>query len=187
VPPQDQAPLLHLDVRLDADPLPLARDHLADAGVVQEGRVGGDLERSVPRFAWLACPWPDCLPPPWPRATLAGAGVAPHEQRLHTQPKGGPVPKYVMLYNYTDQGIKTIKGSPDRIRRAAEAFEQLGGKLLDISLTMGQYDLVATFEAPDDETVARFALTLGSAGNVRTTTLRAFPLEEFERIAASIE
>ena len=97
------------------------------------------------------------------------------------------MPKYVMLYNYTDQGIKTVKGSPDRIRRAAEGFEQLGGKLLDISLTMGQYDLVATFEAPDDETVARFALTLGSAGNVRTTTLRAFSLEEFERIAGSIE
>jgi len=96
------------------------------------------------------------------------------------------MPKYIMLYNYTDQGIKTVKESPDRIRRAAQLFEQQGAKLLDISLTMGPYDLVATFEAPDDETVARFALTLGSAGNVRTTTLKAFSLEEFDQIARSI-
>jgi uncharacterized protein with GYD domain len=113
--------------------------------------------------------------------------VALHRQRLYAQPKGVAVPRYIMLYNYTDQGIKAVKESPDRIRRATQAVEQLGGKLLDISLTMGPYDLVATFEAPDDETVARFALTLGSAGNVRTTTLKAFSLEEFDRIARSIE
>jgi uncharacterized protein with GYD domain len=127
------------------------------------------------------------LQPPGAHANLACAGVARHEQQRYAQPKGVLVPKYIMLYNYTDQGIKAVKESPERIRRATQAFEQLGGKLLDISLTMGQYDLVATFEAPDDETVTRFALTLGSAGNVRTTTLKAFSLEEFDRIAGSIE
>ncbi len=94
--------------------------------------------------------------------------------------------RYIQLYNYTDQGIKNVKDSPNRIRRASEMLEKLGGKLVDISLTMGQYDLVATLEAPNDEAVARFALSLGSAGNVRTTTLRAFSLDEFEHLSSSL-
>jgi uncharacterized protein with GYD domain len=94
--------------------------------------------------------------------------------------------RYIQLYNYTDQGIKNVKDSPNRIRRAGEMLEKLGGKLVDISLTMGPYDLVATLEAPNDEAVARFALSLGSAGNVRTTTLRAFSVEEFEHLASAL-
>lgn len=97
------------------------------------------------------------------------------------------MPRYIQLYTYTDQGIKNVKDSPNRIRRTAEMLEQVGGKLLDISLTMGQYDLVATLEAPNDEAVARVALSLGSTGNVRTTTLKAFSLEEFDQLTRLLE
>ena len=93
------------------------------------------------------------------------------------------MPRYIQLYNWTDQGVRNAKESPNRIRQAAQSLEQLGGKLIDISLTMGEYDLVGVLEAPNDEVVARFALTLGGSGNVRTTTLKAFSLDEFEQLA----
>ena len=96
------------------------------------------------------------------------------------------MPRYIQLYNWTDQGVRNAKESPNRIRQAAQSLEQLGGKLIDISLTMGQYDLVGVVEAPNDEVVARFALTLGGSGNVRTTTLKAFSLDEFEQLARSL-
>ena len=96
------------------------------------------------------------------------------------------MPRYIQLYNWTDQGVRNAKESPNRIRQAAQSLEQLGGKLIDISLTMGEYDLVGVLEAPNDEVVARFALTLGGAGNVRTTTLKAFSMDEFEQLARSL-
>jgi uncharacterized protein with GYD domain len=96
------------------------------------------------------------------------------------------MPRYIQLYNWTDQGVRNAKESPNRIRQAAQSLEQLGGKLIDISLTMGEYDLVGVLEAPNDEVVARFALTLGGSGNVRTTTLKAFSLDEFEQLARSL-
>ena len=96
------------------------------------------------------------------------------------------MPRYIQLYSWTDQGVRNAKESPNRIRQAAQALEQLGGKLIDISLTMGQYDLVGVVEAPNDEVVARFALRLAGLGNVRTTTLKAFSLDEFEQLARSL-
>ncbi len=96
------------------------------------------------------------------------------------------MPRYIQLYNWTDQGVRNAKESPNRIRQAAQSLEQLGGKLIEISLTMGEYDLIGVLEAPNDEVVARFALTLGGSGNVRTTTLKAFSLDEFEQLARSL-
>ena len=96
------------------------------------------------------------------------------------------MPRYIQLFNWTDQGVRTARESPNRIRQAAQMLEQLGGRLIDISLTLGQYDLVGVLEAPSDEVVARFALTLAGAGNVRTTTLKAFSLDEFDRLARSL-
>ena len=66
----------------------------------------------------------------------------------------------------------------------AELAESLGGKLVELYWTVGPYDIVAIFEAPDDETAAAMQLTVGSRGAVRTTTLRAFHREEIERIIA---
>jgi uncharacterized protein with GYD domain len=93
---------------------------------------------------------------------------------------------YLLLCNLTDQGVRTIKEAPERRRRAEQRAAELGCKLVAAFLTIGQYDLAMRVEAPDDETFARFALSIGAQGNLRTTTLKAFPVEEFERIVGSL-
>ena len=93
---------------------------------------------------------------------------------------------YIMLVNYTQQGIENIKDSPDRLDRAKELLQSLGGEVREFYLTMGAYDAVATIEAPDDETVAKFLLAAGAHGNVRTTTLKAFPEEQFREIVRAL-
>ena len=96
------------------------------------------------------------------------------------------MPTYISLLNWTDQGIRNVKQAPERARQAEQLAQQLGGRIISVYLTMGQYDLVVVLEAPDDETVARAMLTLGAQGNVRTTTLKAFNREELERIIGSL-
>ncbi len=93
---------------------------------------------------------------------------------------------YLLLCNWTDQGLRNIKEAPTRRQRATQLAEQLGCKVIGVFMTMGQYDLTIRVEAPDDETLARFALSLAAQGNLRTTTLKAFPPEEFERIIGSL-
>jgi uncharacterized protein with GYD domain len=80
--------------------------------------------------------------------------------------------------NLTEQGIKDIKNAPARIQENAKALEEGGGKLLGFDLTMGQYDYIAITEGPSDEVAMLQLLGLGAAGNVRTTTLKAFTTEE---------
>lgn len=94
--------------------------------------------------------------------------------------------KYVTLYKFTDQGIRNIKNSPERVRQASAAWEAMGGKLLGIYSTQGPYDLVAISETDDVELAAAFALSLGSQGNVTTLTMRAFDPDEYERIISKI-
>jgi uncharacterized protein with GYD domain len=89
------------------------------------------------------------------------------------------MPTYVILMNMTDQGIRNIKDAPKRIEAGIKAWEDMGGKLTGFYMTMGEYDYVTIGEAPSDEVVATFLLGLGSLGNVRTTTLKAFTREEF--------
>lgn len=93
---------------------------------------------------------------------------------------------YIMLVNYTQQGIENIKDSPDRLDKAKELLQSLGGEVKAFYLTMGTYDIVVVIEAPNDETVAKFVLAAGSHGNVRTTTLKAFPEPEFREIVQSL-
>jgi uncharacterized protein with GYD domain len=93
---------------------------------------------------------------------------------------------YLVLFNLTEQGVKEIKSAPDRIRRNAEATAARGAKVVSWYLTMGQFDAAAIIEAPDDETLAGGLLALGAQGNVRTTTLRAFSLDEFQKIVATM-
>jgi uncharacterized protein with GYD domain len=81
---------------------------------------------------------------------------------------------YVSLVRYTEQGIRNIKESPNRLDATKKLAQSLGGELKQFYLAMGKYDIVVVSEAPDDETAARFALSLGSAGNVRTETMRVF-------------
>lgn len=92
------------------------------------------------------------------------------------------MPTYVSLLNYTHQGIQNIKDSPKRLDAAKKLLKGMGGELKEFYLTMGAYDIVVVAEAPSDEVMARFALAVGSAGNVRTTTLKAFTEAEYRKI-----
>jgi uncharacterized protein with GYD domain len=96
------------------------------------------------------------------------------------------MPTYIALCRYTAKGIESVKQSPSRVDAARQAFRQAGGDMKTLYLTMGQYDIVAVIEAPNDEAMARIALALGSQGNVRTETMRAFTEEEFRKIAGSM-
>ncbi|MEE9250271.1 MAG: GYD domain-containing protein [Alphaproteobacteria bacterium] len=92
------------------------------------------------------------------------------------------MPMYITLLNWTDQGIRNIKESPKRLDAARKAVEDAGGDLGEVYMTMGAYDLVAVSHFPSDEAAATFALGTGSGGNVRSTTLKAFPESEYRRI-----
>jgi Uncharacterized conserved protein len=89
---------------------------------------------------------------------------------------------YVSLINWTDQGIGSFQETVDRSRRAAEVGQKLNVTLSQIYWTLGPYDIVAILEAPDDESATAFALALGSQGNVRSTSMRAFSADEMESI-----
>jgi uncharacterized protein with GYD domain len=93
---------------------------------------------------------------------------------------------YYILVNYTGQGIKAVKDSPERVRAAKRLAEDCGAKFQSVHITLGQYDIIIRLEAPNDEAVARFALAMSSLGFVRTTTLRGFTEEEFETITDSL-
>lgn len=96
------------------------------------------------------------------------------------------MPTYISLINYTDQGIRNIKDSPKRLDAAKKLLKDLGGELRQFYLTLGRYDIVVVAEAPSDEVVAKFTLALGSLGNVRTTTLKAFTEAEYRKIIAGL-
>ncbi|HEX9290868.1 MAG TPA: GYD domain-containing protein [Anaeromyxobacteraceae bacterium] len=94
---------------------------------------------------------------------------------------------YVSLLRYTDQGIRNVKESANRLDAAKKAFQAGGGELKQFYLAMGKYDIVIVADAPDDETAARITLGLGSLGNVRTETMRVFTEGEFRKIIGSLK
>lgn len=96
------------------------------------------------------------------------------------------MPTYVTLYKLTEDGIKNIKGAPQRIEDGIKSWEKTGGRLLAFYATQGEYDYVAISDAPDEEVAAAFVLGQGARGYVRTTSMRAFTPEEFARIVAKI-
>lgn len=91
---------------------------------------------------------------------------------------------YITLLNWTEQGVRAYKDTAKRSEDFSAALSKLGARLVDIYWTVGPYDLVCIVEAPDDETATAASLQLSGAGNVRTTTLRAFGREEMGRILA---
>jgi uncharacterized protein with GYD domain len=86
---------------------------------------------------------------------------------------------YVILYKFTDQGIKNIKDIPRLMEDNIKNFEAMGGKVIGVYTLMGEYDIISIGEAPSDEIAMTFLLALGARGNVRTTTLKAFTKEQF--------
>ena len=96
------------------------------------------------------------------------------------------MPRYIALMKLTEKGIKDIKNAPQRLEKAATAIGAVGGKLVDFYTVMGEYDYVAVAEFPNDEAGMIFLLTLGSQGNVRTTTLKAFDTQQFAELVKKI-
>jgi uncharacterized protein with GYD domain len=96
------------------------------------------------------------------------------------------MPHFVTLIRYTQQGIAKIKESPARLDSARKAAEKAGGKIHAWYLTMGQYDAVIISEFPDDETAAKFMLSVGALGNISTETLKAFNEAEYRRVLGGL-
>lgn len=94
---------------------------------------------------------------------------------------------YVMLANWTDAGIRDVKASPARLDAAKKALRDVDGEFKSFFLTMGEFDMIAVYEAPDDAVAARFTLQVGQLGNIRTRTLKAFPEAAYREIIASLE
>jgi uncharacterized protein with GYD domain len=88
------------------------------------------------------------------------------------------MPRYVILLNWTAQGIKNVKDTVKRAKSFEGAVEKAGGKSLGLYYTTGRYDMVAIVEAPNDEAIASVLYSTGSLGNVRTETLKAFSIDE---------
>jgi len=96
------------------------------------------------------------------------------------QKRGGRrMATYIMLSTLTDEGAKTIKERPGRIKEVNREIETLGVKVKAQYAVLGQYDFVNIVEAPDNETVARVSIELGSRGSVKIQTLAAIPIDEF--------
>ena len=88
------------------------------------------------------------------------------------------MPTYVSLVHWTEQGIKNYKDSMRRAEDFSKLVESLGGRLREALYTVGEYDIVVITEFPDDETATAALLQVGSLGNVRTNTMRAFTADE---------
>jgi uncharacterized protein with GYD domain len=93
---------------------------------------------------------------------------------------------YIVLGNFTDQGIRSVKETTKRAEAFREMARKAGVKVKEVYWTLGQYDLATIVEAPDEETATALGLSACSLGNIRTQTLRAFSAEEMGRIIAKM-
>jgi uncharacterized protein with GYD domain len=89
------------------------------------------------------------------------------------------VPTYVMLSTLTPEGVQTIKSNPQRIREVNNEIEQLGATVKAQWAVLGRYDFVNVVEAPDEKTIARVSMELGSRGTAHYETLSAIPVDDF--------
>jgi len=96
------------------------------------------------------------------------------------------MPTYIVLASFTEQGIANVKDTLKRADAAKAAAKKAGATLKELYWTLGQHDIVAIFEAPDDETITALGLTIGKAGNVRTQTLRAFSATDMKSILGKV-
>src|ERR1700721_2452623 len=98
---------------------------------------------------------------------------------LRTATRRVAVPTYIMLSTLTPEGVQTVKTNPSRIREVNREVEQLGAKVTAQWATLGRFDFINVVEAPDDKTMSRVSLELGSRGTARYETLIAIPVGEF--------
>jgi uncharacterized protein with GYD domain len=106
-----------------------------------------------------------------------GAVCAPSSR----QPDGGAtgMSTYIMLSTLTPEGVQTVKNNPQRIREVNKEVEQLGASVKAQWATLGHVDFISIIEAPDEGTMARVSLELGSRGTGRYETLAAIPIDDF--------
>ena len=96
------------------------------------------------------------------------------------------MPTYVTLFKWTEQGGKDVKNAPARFEAAKKLTESMGGKILGLYVTMGDYDVVSVTEGPSDEVAAAIALAIASKGNAKTTTMRAFTESKFAEVVEKV-
>ena len=94
---------------------------------------------------------------------------------------------YIILANFTDQGIRNVKETTKRAEAVRSLAKKAGATMKDIYWTLGSYDIVAVLDAPDDETATAIGIGIGSMGNIRTQTLRAFTADEIGNILGKID
>ena len=91
------------------------------------------------------------------------------------------MPTYILLTNLTSEGVKTLKANPDRVAEVNAEVETMGCKVTHQWATLGQYDFVSIVEAPDEQTMGRLSVELGSRGTTHNHTLTAIPAEDFAK------
>jgi len=97
------------------------------------------------------------------------------------------MPSYIMLTNWTDQGVRHVKDSPDRLAAARELCSQHGAEITAFYMTLGAFDMVIIVDAPNDDAFAKLAISIAKGGNVRTATLKAFDEGQYRKIIESID
>jgi uncharacterized protein with GYD domain len=96
------------------------------------------------------------------------------------------MPTFILSLNWTDQGIRNVKDAPKRAQAARDLAKKVGVEIKDVYLTSGANDLLLILDAPDGDSVAKFALSMGSQGNVRTSTARAWREAELQKLIAEL-
>jgi len=96
------------------------------------------------------------------------------------------MPMFVTLYKFTDQGIRNVKDSPNRLDTAIKAADAVGIKVLGAYYTLGEYDLVVVSESTNEEVAVAHTLAVNSLGNVRSVTMRAYTPADFAEIVKKI-
>ena len=94
--------------------------------------------------------------------------------------------RYISVINFTDQGIRVIRNTVERADTFCATAKEMGVEIIDIYWTLGVSDLVIVVEAPNDEVVATLFVSLGSLGNIRAHTMRAFTAGEMSRIVGGM-
>jgi uncharacterized protein with GYD domain len=100
--------------------------------------------------------------------------------------KGEPVATYITLFKWTEQGIRGMQETAGRAEAASELVARVGATFTEFYWTLGEYDIVGILEAPDDESAMAALLAIGSNGNARTTTMRAFSRDEMRSILEKV-
>ena len=96
------------------------------------------------------------------------------------------MPMFICTLNWTDQGIRAVKDSPKRAKAARDLAKKLGVEIKEVYLTSGDSDLLLILDTPNGDNIAKFALALGSLGNVRSRTARAWPQAEYEKMVSEL-